>query len=188
MKAGGERRWFQWFPKQVHRRRRKNERTNHRIFHLARAAWTSKVISSRAFFFALSVMPSSDSSSSGVVNSGSNSRIKPSFVGTLINAESFDDGAGSTDCNDEDDPELEWAAREGERDRVFVSSAPICDASFRMTMLCCRFRPGIGFGRSGEPSSSSIVSGTPSWRRCDGNARGLPLMLNNLSFLRGKRG
>ena len=59
-------------------------------FHLAKAACTRFVISSLACFFASSVIPSNVSSSSGVVNKGSNSKIKPSFVGTLISADGLD--------------------------------------------------------------------------------------------------
>ena len=81
--------------------------TKVQIFHRARAACTSKVISSLAFFFALSVIPSSDSNSSGVVIRGSNSSTNPSFVGTRMTALGFDERAFSTDGTDEEDPELE---------------------------------------------------------------------------------
>lgn len=54
----------------------------HEIFHNSTACITSRPISARACFFALSVIPSSASISAGVVCSGSNSKTCPSFVGT----------------------------------------------------------------------------------------------------------
>lgn len=85
----------------------KGERHQRQIFHLDSAACTRYVISSRAFFFALSVIPSSASSSSGVVNNGSNSRTSPSFVGTRMNALGFGNDMLSSDGMDEEEPELE---------------------------------------------------------------------------------
>lgn len=149
------------------------------ILHFESAACTKCVISSRAFFFALSVIPSNASSSSGVVNKGSNSRMSPSFVGTRMKALGLKGGKLSKEGIDEDEPELECVCVAREGDRLLLS--------FRMTMLVCRFNVCCASGPDSS-SSSSMVSGISLCRLWDGKTKGLPLMLIRLSFFRGSRG
>lgn len=187
-------------------------------FHRSSAPCISRAMSSFACFFALSVMPSSASSSSGDVLSGSNSSTCPSLVCTETRAEndgpttkgsSSEEGGRSPTalpfhiCESDStsvicEADREWPPCELDTDTPRSDEE---DAE-RMTMLGCFFNvfPPHAAGPCPCPArwitSISGASGSPSATALNqflrsswyGLARGEPFTLSMCSFLRGQRG